>query len=44
MTMLIYQIFIEQSLYDIEDLKKPKVEVAQKKLNKINPKTKIVVS
>ena len=31
-----------QSLYDIGDLKKPKVKVAQKKLNKINPKTKIV--
>jgi molybdopterin-synthase adenylyltransferase len=30
-----------QSLYDIGDLKKPKVKVAKKKLNKINPKTKI---
>ena len=31
-----------QSLFDIKDLKKAKVKVAQKKLNKINPKTKIV--
>ena len=31
-----------QSLYDSEDLKKLKVEVAQKKLKKINPKTNIV--
>ena len=30
-----------QSLYNIEDLKKSKVIVAQKKLKKINPKTKI---
>ena len=31
-----------QSLYDLKDLKKSKVKVAQKKLNLINPKTKIV--
>ena len=31
-----------QSLYDIQDIKKPKVKAAQKKLKKINPKTKIV--
>jgi adenylyltransferase/sulfurtransferase len=31
-----------QSLYDIGDLKKPKVEVALKKLKKINNKTKII--
>ena len=30
-----------QSLYDINDLEKPKVKVAQKKLKKINPKIKI---
>ena len=30
-----------QSLYDNEDLKKPKVKVASKKLKKINPKVKI---
>jgi len=30
-----------QSLYDIEDLKKPKVKAALKKLRKINPKTKV---
>ncbi len=30
-----------QSLYDIDDLKKPKVVAAQKKLKKINSKTKI---
>ena len=30
-----------QSLYDNEDLKKPKVQAALKKLNKINKKTKI---
>ncbi len=30
-----------QSLYDINDLKKSKVKVAQKKLKKINPKIKI---
>jgi molybdopterin-synthase adenylyltransferase len=30
-----------QTLYDMEDLKEPKVKVALKKLNKINPKTKI---
>ena len=30
-----------QSLYDSKDLKKPKVKAALKKLNKINPKTKI---
>ncbi len=30
-----------QSLYDINDLKKSKVEAAQKKLNKINSKTKV---
>tara|TARA_Y100000591_G_C21756291_1_gene657561 strand:+ start:487 stop:1242 length:756 start_codon:yes stop_codon:yes gene_type:complete len=30
-----------QSLYDIKDLKKPKVKIAKKKLNNINPKTKI---
>ena len=30
-----------QSLYDIDDLKKPKVIAAQKKLKKINSKTKI---
>ena len=31
-----------QSLYDIKDLKKPKVIAAKKKLRNINPKTKIV--
>ena len=31
-----------QSLYGIEDLKKPKVKAALKKLNNINPKTRIV--
>ena len=31
-----------QSLYDIKDLKKPKVMAAKKKLRNINPKTKIV--
>tara|TARA_B110001452_G_scaffold190307_1_gene160525 strand:- start:593 stop:1348 length:756 start_codon:yes stop_codon:yes gene_type:complete len=31
-----------QSLYDIKDLKKPKVKAALKKLNKINPHTKII--
>ena len=31
-----------QSLYDIEDLKKPKVKAALKKLNNINPKTRVV--
>jgi adenylyltransferase/sulfurtransferase len=30
-----------QSLFDMDDLKKPKVDVAKKKLKKINPKTKI---
>ena len=30
-----------QSLFDMEDLKKPKVDAAKKKLKKINPKTKI---
>ena len=30
-----------QSLYDIDDLKKPKVIAAKKKLRKINPKTKV---
>ena len=30
-----------QSLYDTRDLKKPKVIAAQKKLKKINPKTKV---
>ena len=30
-----------QTLYDINDLNKPKVKVAFKKLNRINPKTKI---
>ena len=30
-----------QSLFDMNDLKKPKVDVAKKKLKKINPKTKI---
>ena len=30
-----------QSLYNINDLKKSKVKVAQKKLHKINPKTKV---
>ena len=30
-----------QSLYDIEDLKKPKVTTAKKKLKKINSETKI---
>ena len=30
-----------QSLYDLKDLKKSKVKVAKKKLNEINPKTKI---
>ncbi len=30
-----------QTLYNIEDLKKPKVTAALKKLNKINPKTKV---
>ena len=30
-----------QSLYDTKDLKKPKVKAAQKKLNKINSKTKV---
>ena len=30
-----------QTLYDIEDLKKSKVEAALKKLKKINPKTKV---
>ena len=30
-----------QSLYDNEDLKKPKVKIASKKLKKINPKVKI---
>ena len=30
-----------QSLYDIDDLKKAKVNAAKKKLNKINPETKI---
>ena len=30
-----------QSLYDSRDLKRPKVEAAKKKLNKINPKTKV---
>ena len=30
-----------QSLYDSKDLKKPKVYAASKKLNKINPKTKV---
>ena len=31
-----------QSLYDSSDLKKAKVKVAQKKLNKINSKTKVI--
>jgi adenylyltransferase/sulfurtransferase len=31
-----------QSLYDSNDLKKAKVKVAQKKLNKINSKTKVI--
>ena len=31
-----------QSLYDIRDINKPKVKAAQKKLKKINPKTKII--
>ncbi|MDC0150745.1 HesA/MoeB/ThiF family protein [Candidatus Pelagibacter sp.] len=31
-----------QSLYGMEDLKKPKVKAALKKLNNINPKTRIV--
>ncbi len=31
-----------QSLYDTNDLKKAKVKVAQKKLNKINSKTKVI--
>tara|TARA_B100000989_G_C19438176_1_gene426084 strand:+ start:137 stop:874 length:738 start_codon:yes stop_codon:yes gene_type:complete len=31
-----------QSLYNIKDLKKPKVDVAQKKLKKINSKTKVI--
>ena len=31
-----------QTLYNIEDLKKPKVKVASKKLKKINPKTKVI--
>ena len=31
-----------QTLYDIEDLKKSKVEAALKKLKKINPKTKVI--
>ena len=31
-----------QSLYDIGDLKKPKVKAALKKLNKINHKTKVI--
>ena len=30
-----------QSLFDMDDLKKPKVDAAKKKLKKINPKTKI---
>ena len=30
-----------QSLFDMEDLKKPKVDAAKKKLKQINPKTKI---
>ena len=30
-----------QSLYDIDDLKRPKVIAAKKKLKKINPKTKV---
>ena len=30
-----------QSLFDMDDLKKPKVDVAKKKLKKINPKTKV---
>jgi len=32
-----------QTLYDIEDLKKPKVKAASKKLKKINPYTKIFI-
>ena len=31
-----------QSLYNIDDLNKSKVTIAKKKLNKINPKTKII--
>ena len=31
-----------QSLYNIDDLNKSKVAIAKKKLNKINPKTKII--
>ena len=31
-----------QSLYDIDDLKKTKVNAAKKKLNKINPKTSVI--
>ena len=32
-----------QTLYDIGDLKKPKVKAASKKLKKINPKTKVFI-